>query len=425
MNPAWISLGALVVAIAASCTTSINVGVLSIAFAWLIGVYVAGLSVADIAAGFPTQLFLTLVGVTMLFAQAQVNGTLAKLADRGVRACRGNVGLIPIMFFGLGLGLASIGPGNIASTALLAPMAMAVAGRVGIPAFLMAIMVANGANAGSLSPLAPTGIIVSGTMAKVGLPGHEWFNYLNNLAAHVAVAFGGYFLLGGLQLIRRTARSEVDADEVLGATGALGEASDPFEPRHLVTLATIVTLVTGVIFFGINVGLGAFAGAGLLTLLRVANEAEAMRRMPWPVILMVTGVTVLVALLEKTGGLDLFTALLARVSTRETVTAVMGFTTGLISIYSSTSGVVLPALLPTVPGLAERLGGADPLAIASSMNVGGHLVDVSPLSTLGALCLAAAPPGEDTRALFNKLMAWGLSMAAVGAGVCYLLFGWR
>jgi hypothetical protein len=75
------------------------------------------------------------------------------------------------------------------------------------------------------------------------------------------------------------------------------------------------------------------------------------------------------------------------------------------------------------PGLSERLGGAAPLAIASSMNVGSHLVDVSPLSTIGALCIASAPVGSDSRDLFNKLLAWGLSMAVAGAGLCYLLFG--
>ena len=69
----------------------------------------------------------------------------------------------------------------------------------------------------------------------------------------------------------------------------------------------------------------------------------------------------------------------------------VAFVTGLVSVYSSTSGVVLPAFLPTVPGLVERLGGGDPMAIASSMVVGGHLVDLSPLSTIGALCIAALP----------------------------------
>ena len=88
----------------------------------------------------------------------------------------------------------------------------------------------------------------------------------------------------------------------------------------------------------------------------------------------------------------------------------VAFLTGIISVYSSTSGVVLPAFLPMVPGLAEQLGGASPLAIASSMTVGGHLVDVSPLSTIGALCIAGARV-EDSRNLFNKLLAWGLSMS--------------
>ena len=49
--------------------------------------------------GFPTQLFLTLAGVTLLFTQAQLNGTLDRVAHAAVRLCRGNVGLMPVMFF--------------------------------------------------------------------------------------------------------------------------------------------------------------------------------------------------------------------------------------------------------------------------------------------------------------------------------------
>jgi hypothetical protein len=131
---------------------------------------------------------------------------------------------------------------------------------------------------------------------------------------------------------------------------------------------------------------------------------------------------VLIALLEKTQGLALFTSLIARFATAKTITGYIAFVTGLISVYSSTSGVILPAFLPTIPGLVQRLGGGDPLAIASSISVAGHLVDVSPLSTIGALCIAAIPAHEDARALFNKLLAWGLSMTVVGAVVCYLLF---
>ena len=168
------------------------------------------------------------------------------------------------------------------------------------------------------------------------------------------------------------------------------------------------------LFFGVNVGMGAFAGAVILAAVGAADHKEAIKRMPWSVIVMMSGVTVLIALMEDTGGLDLFTAALARLATPETITGVIAFVTGLISVYSSTSGVVLPAFLPTIPGLIERLGGGDPLAIAASMNIGAHLVDLSPLSTTGALCIAAVASGENIRSVFNKLLVWGLSMTIVG-----------
>jgi di/tricarboxylate transporter len=168
--------------------------------------------------------------------------------------------------------------------------------------------------------------------------------------------------------------------------------------------------------------MGAFAAVIILSILRVTGDTDAIKQMPWGPILMVCGVTVLIALVERTRGIDLFTALLARFSSKETVTGMIAFVTGVISVYSSTSGVVLPAFIPTVPGLAERLG-ADVLSIVYSICVGAHLVDVSPLSTTGALCIAAAPINEDYRMLFNKLLAWGLSMAVVGSLASYLFFG--
>src|SRR4029079_18836871 len=157
----------------------------SVVLAWVIGVYVGPALGRDIGskavlAGFPTEMFLTLVGVTLLFAQAPVNGSLERLARLGVRCCRGNVGLVPIMFFGLTLAIASIGAGNIAAAALMGPLAMAVAARAGIPAFLMTIMVAHGAVAGALSPIAPTGIIADNLMDRMGLPGLAWRIYAYN-----------------------------------------------------------------------------------------------------------------------------------------------------------------------------------------------------------------------------------------------------
>jgi di/tricarboxylate transporter len=424
MNLAWISLAALIFAITLSMVTSVNVGVVSLALAWIVGVYMGGMPLAKVIGTFPIDLLLNLVGVTLLFGMANNNGTLGRMAARAVAMCKGNAGIIPIMFFFIAVTLSSIGPGNIATTAILAPMAMAVGVRAAIPPFLIALMVGNGAQAGALSPFAPTGLIVSKNMDAIGLPGHETQTYLNNLMAHAVVTFVAYFIFGGWKLFTRKRATPVQMAQSDQAGARLDEEVidiEPFEWTHWVTLSVLIALVVAVIQLNAHVGMAALTGAALLSLMGAANEKEAIKKMPWGVILMVCGVTVLIGVLSAQRGMDLFTEMLATISTPGTVTFMIALVTGAVSVYSSTSGVVLPAFLPTVPGLAQRLG-ADPLAIAASMYVGGHLVDLSPLSTIGALCIAALPNEADAKKLFNQLLWWGLSMMLVGAVICWILF---
>jgi hypothetical protein len=288
----------------------------------------------------------------------------------------------------------------------------------------MALMVGNGAQAGALSRFAPTGLIVNTNMEKIGLGGHETETYLNNLMAHAVVTFAAYFILGGWRLFTRKAAPppEMAQSDQAGARVADDAIEvEPFEGKHWLTIAVLSALVVSVLGFRAHVGLAALTGASILSLLNAANEKDAIKKMPWGVILMVCGVTVLIGVLAAQRGIDLFTELLARMATPGTVSFVIALVTGAVSVYSSTSAVVLPAFLPTVPGLAERLN-ADPMDIASSMNVGGHLVDLSPLSTIGALCIAALPNESDGKKLFNQLLAWGLSMMVVGALICWVLF---
>jgi di/tricarboxylate transporter len=333
------------------------------------------------------------------------------MTERAVVLCRGHRGILPIMFFFLSLALSTIGPGSIGATALLAPPAMAVASRTGIPFLLMAIMIGNGALAGSLSPFSPTGVVANGVMERLGFPGLEWITFRNNILGHSIVAFGGFAVLGGIGLFRGRAISDAAQMEI-----------HPLNPHHWLTIGLITALLVLVIVFNFDVGMTALAAATILSFARAADEKDAIRHMPWGVMMMVTGVTVLIKILEETQGLDLFTDLFVRVSNADTITGVVAFVTGVVSVYSSTSGVVLPAFLPTVPGLVQQLQGLNPIAVASAMNVGSHLVDLSPLSTTGALCMAAIPAGVDPQGLFNKLLAWGLSMTVIGAVLCYLMF---
>lgn len=413
MSTAVLSLLALVVALALSMTSRINVGWLALAFAWLIGVYGAEMRAEAVMAGFPVSLFLTLAGVTLLFAIAESNGALDGLARRAILGARGNARVLPLAIFAIACALSSVGPGAISTVALMAPISMAMGRQVGVPAFLMALMITNGANAGNLSPFSAVGVIANGAMAKGGLVGHEARVWFANFAVHVIVAGAAY-----AWLVRRQPARPLDPPPSV-ATDLLA----PFSRAQRLTLAFIAVWIAGVVGLGLNLGLSAFAMSALLLLARAGDERVAVHAVPWSIIMMVCGLSVLIGVLEKTGGMDLFTSLLASAASPASVNGVIAFVTGAISTYSSTSGVVLPTFLPTVPTLVARLGGGDPLAVALSINVGSSLVDVSPLSTLGALCVAAVPDQVESRALFRDLMLWGLSMTIVGALLCQWLAG--
>lgn len=411
MSAAGWSLAALLVVIVLSCTTRINVGVLALALAWLVGASAAHMNAEVIAAGFPASLFLTLLGVTLLFALAEGNGTLAAVAQRMMPPHEHRRLLLPMVFVSSGL-IAAVGPGAAAGVAVIAPLAMALAASAGVSRFLMALAIANGLNAGNLSPISSVGIIARDGMAKAGLVGHEWRVFAANFLAHTLV------FAVGLALLHRDRTGVAD-----GSHAVQDAPRTSLTPQQVTTLAIIGVWILGAVVWRLPLGLSAFVAASLLMVLRVCDEQVALRRLPLGIVVMVTGMTTLISLLERTGGMELFTSLLARISTPGTVNSAIALVTGIISTYSSTSGVVMPAFLPTAGALVQKLGGGDPLAVALSINVGAALVDVSPLSTVGALCVATVPEADVARTLFTKMLIWGFTMTVVGALLCQFLAG--
>ena len=408
------SLIALFIAIVISCTTSLNIGTLAIGLSLIVGYYFGGVKLAEIVRGYPTSLFIMLAGVTYLFAIAQVNGTLEKISKYAIKAVRGNVALLPIVLFFLAFALSSMGPGQITISALLAAPAMLLAEEVGISPLLMALVVGNGAQAGAMSPIAPPGIISASILSKMGITGVSMVLWMNMLITHVAVSVLAYFLFGGLKLLRLKDTGQRETLRNLQV--------EPFTMAQIYTIIGVGILILGAVFFKLDIGMGAFMIGAVLSLIKAVDEGKAIKAMPWGTILMVTGVTVLVQLMSKVGGMDLFASIMAKVSTAYTVTMVAGFVSGLVSAYASTTGVILPAFLPLAPNLLAKVGGTDLMALISSIVVCGFVVDLSPLSTTGAVFIANAGPKADKNRLFRNMLIWGLSMSVIGALVSWLAF---
>lgn len=441
---AWMSMLALAIVVIISCVNEdLNVGFLSIAFGIIVGGLWVGMNGAKVMNTFPIGLFMILVGVTFLFALASTNGTMEKVSSYAIRACGGKTAWLPLIIYILVSILTTIGPGNIAATALMAPVAMAIATRVGMPAFLMTLLVVGAANGAAFSPFAPTGIISNGIIAKIApqlpaiqeawtLDGLAWKIHFNSEYCQGIINIGGFLVMGGWAWIAKQHGQAINIDE-------LAPKPEPFTSKQWYTLFAILLLIVFVIAPALpglkdlipkvikpliaNVGSVAFILAGILMLLNAGDSKSAVKAMPWGVIMMVCGVTVLVEVMDRSGGLNAMVRMIGVISGPVTVNFWLGLLTGVISAYSSSSGVVMPMFLPLVPGLAKEVPSADVIAMISSINIGSHLVDTSPLSTLGALCIACAGEHEDKAKLFRKLLIWGLSMAIVGAVACVLFFG--
>lgn len=441
---ALMSIIALAVVVIISCVKEdIHPGILGIGFAVLVGGVWAGMKGTAVLGLFPVSLFMILTGVTYLFAIAQVNGTMPKFTAYAVRLVGNRIALVPLIIFLLTTFFTTIGPGNIAATALMAPVAMAIAGRIGLSAFLMTLVVVGAANGAAFSPIAPTGIISNSliasniapalpSMADVNLSSLAWKIHWNSEIAQTAVNLTGFFLLGGMAWLTKQKKAELDIEQI-------APKPEPFTTKQKYTMAAIGLLLAMVIFPGIpsikavlpvwllnitaNVGTIAFILSAILLLLEAADPKETMKNVPWNAIMLVCGVTVLIGVMDKAGGLAALVKIISGVSTPVTVNGWLGLITGVISAYSSSSGVVVPMFLPMVPGFIQELGGGDPVALISSIDVGAHLVDSSPLSTLGALCIACAGEHENKTRLFRNLLIWGLSMSVVGGIACLLFFG--
>lgn len=418
-NLALISLIALVIAVALTIWKDINLGITSLGLSLLIGTYLGGTSVKHLVSGFPTSILLMLAGTTYLFGIAQTNGTLDKMTKYAIKSVRGNVAVLPIILFFLAFILSSMGPGQIPVATLLAVPVMAIAEEVGVSPLLMALVVGNGAQAGAMSPVSPTGVIAAGILQKWGGVAATWSItlWMNMLITHTVIAIIAYVLFGGLKLLKRTDSAQSDTLKNM--------VVEPFTRKQWITLVGILALIVGVLGFKVDVGFGAFLIGTILILFKVGDEKAAIKSMPWGTIMMVTGVTVLVNLMASIGGIKLFASIIAHMSTPSTATLVVGFWSGLVSAYTSTSAFIIPSFLPMVDSLAKQLGMTSPaalLSLVSTVIVSGHLTDLSPLSTTGAVFIGQAGPKTDKKKLFSGMMAWGLSMSVVGAVISWLFF---
>ncbi|MHC5262816.1 SLC13 family permease [Streptomyces sp. UC4497] len=447
MSDQVISIIGLVLVFLIATFTKVHMGVIAIVAAFIVGTAVAGESADELFAGFPGDLFVVLVGVTLLFAIAKNNGTVDWLVQASTRAVRGRIALIPWVMFLITGALTASGAVVPGAVGIMAPIGMGFAVRHKINPILMGLLIINGASAGGFSPISIFGTITNGVVQREDLPGSEGMLFLTSFLFNLALSVIVFFLFGGRNLLGRRAESVTGkpptqdggngvpaqataADRTPtptpdGTSGGTATATAPApapaavgveeEVHHLtpvraLTVLGVISLAVGSLAFDLDVGLMAFVVSAVLCLVSPASAKGAVERCAWPTVLLVCGIVMYVSLMDEMGTIkwagesvsDLGTPLVSAL-----LICVIG---GVVSAFASTTGI-LGALIPlAVPFLAGGEIGA--IGMISALAISSSVVDSSPFSTSGALTVASAP--EEMRdTVFRRLMAWGLSMTVI------------
>ncbi|MBP0630633.1 SLC13 family permease [Cupriavidus sp. AcVe19-1a] len=469
MSPHVISISALGLMFVIATVLPINMGALAFVGAFLVGTLAAAMPAKAILAGFPADLFLTLVGITYLFAVAQNNGTIDWLVRLAVRAVGGRIAAIPWIMFMIAALLTSVGAVSPAAVAIIAPIALGFAARYGINPLLMGLMVIHGAQGGGFSPISIYGGITNKIVQKAGLPLNEMATAFASLGVNLAVAAGLFVALGGLRLVRQSAPAAAAPQPVAGEVLAMGAPfGAPFGARSVpaqgaqiygdaeaeagieeqktmardrasmlggeaegageapaglyqyLTVAGLVALAVLTLYFKLDIGFVSLTIALLLTLMAPELQKRALSQVSWPEIMLIVGVSTFVGVMDKMGTIDFVGHSVASLTSPLMAALLLCLVGAVVSAFAS-STAVLGSLIPLAVPFLQQGPDVSAIGLIAAMAVSSTIVDVSPFSTNGALVLANAQ-GVDRQAFFRKLMIYGALVTMIAPVVVWLVF---
>lgn len=407
-----IALIFLVAAIVIGFVKKLNVGLVSLGLAFILGL-IGNVSTSTILSGFPSKLFLTLLGTMFFFCLLQENHTLELLSRKMVALVGDKTFLIPIIIYVVSYLLSAAGPGAISVQSVMIIFAVSLATQMKTSPILLGGMAILGAVGGTTSPIAISGIIVSDLTSQMGYEGVASKVFIGVSVANLLCAAVLYVVFQGYRL---RAGERLDQSPL-----------PPFTGRQKICVVALAVMVFAVVILRYDVGLVCFTLALVLMLLKTVNEKAALKLVPWSVLILICGVNVLMTVTQAMGGIELLSDILASLMTPFTASPIITLTAGIMSWFSSANGVVLPTLIPTVPGIVADVGSSVTVVEMVMGIVGGATVaGISPLSTGGSLILAAytqetnASDAEQS-SIFAKL--FGVSFGAVVIVLLFALVG--
>ena len=315
--------------------------------------------------------------------------------------------LIPVMMWLTCFVLSGLGPGPTTIFAFMPAIILGMSDRIKLNKMVAAVCIVGGGVAGGYTPISLCYATVENCLAAAGyteaeaaamLPHISFNNILAQALIFVVIYIICRFLEGGKpQNMRRNRPRWTKSRSRRRSSFSSAWRSPLFSPMLEALIPGVSAFAT--ISGAIEPSLLFCVLLVLSLLFKLGNEKKALNFIPWGTIILVCGTSMLVAVASSAGAIDYLSHWISGNMSPIVAKAIVAICAGIMSLFSSTLGVVGPTLIPFIPGISAATG-VSATALISAIMVGGHFAGVSPFSTGGAMTMA----GETDETKKNKTL---------------------
>ncbi|AZC09769.1 SLC13 family permease [Acinetobacter nosocomialis] len=379
-----------------------------------------GLKPSEVIELWPVKIFFIILSVTLFYNFALANGALEKLASHLLYKCRKFPQFLPLAIFFAATIIAGLGAGFYTVLAFMAPITLLLCKKTNMNMVIGGMAANYGALAGANFMTSQSGIIFRSLMENTGISSQTAFSYSGGI--FVLTLIIPIAVLGIYTLWNRKSNSIVIEDQ----------KPEPFDKKQKQSIFLIVLMMSIVLIFPIlhlvfpdvktisflnskiDIAFLAITFSLISLLMKLADEKKVIALVPWGTLIMICGVGMLIALGVKLGIITTLSEWLANNVPVWVIPVLLCLISAIMSVFSSTLGVVAPTLFPIVPALALS-SGLNPLVLFICIVVGAQSTAISPFSSGGSLIMASAPADIDKTKFFNQLLFKAIPVGVIAA----------
>lgn len=420
-------IAAIAVSVAIGYKTGYNTGLFAIVFAYVIGCFGLGMKTKAVIGLWPVSTMFVIFAVSLFYNFALVNGTLEKTARYLLYACRKFPGLLPFAIYLAAAVIAALGAGFFTVMAFMAPITLLICEEAKMDKLVGAVAVNCGALSGANFMTSGSGIIFRGLMDDAGF---QEASFQNSSIIFGASVLFSLILIGLFRYVPKSNRS-------IGK-GVSFEKPESFTDKQKITLRLIISMIILVLIFPvlhiimpgsdvisringrIDVGLVAVIFSVIALMLKLAPQKEVIAKVPWNTIIMICGVGMLIGVAIEAGTIDLLSSYASSNLPVWLIPIAFSVIGAVMSFFSSTLGVVCPALFPVVPALAAGTG-INPLILFTCIVIGAQSSAISPFSSGGSLVLGSCGSEEERSRMFPRLLFLAVPCSVLASTVYNLV----